>query len=232
MSMAQNKREGQGVVKSYFRDINNITDIGVSITIADNPRQESRDESKLQVNQQKPFYMAIKTNMLYDAMVVPNIGIEFYLGRNLSVAANWHSAWLDIKGNERIWRNYGGDIALRRWFGKRAEQSPLSGHHVGLYGQAVTYDVHFNDRGYFANKCNWTTGVEYGYSLPIARRLNIDFTLGLGYHWGEYHNYTIVDDHKTWTATNRRHYVGPTKCEVSLVWLIGRDNYNPSGKRN
>ena len=34
---------------------------------------------------------------------------------------------------------YGGDVELRRWFGRRAVEKPFSGHHVGLYGQIVTY---------------------------------------------------------------------------------------------
>ena len=34
----------------------------------------------LPVQERKPFYMAVKTNMLYDAFLVPNIGVEFYLG--------------------------------------------------------------------------------------------------------------------------------------------------------
>ena len=33
-----------------------------------------------------------------------------------------------------------GDVELRRWFGRRAVEKPFSGHHVGLYGQIVTYD--------------------------------------------------------------------------------------------
>ena len=28
------------------------------------------------------------------------------------------------------------------------------------------------------DKGNYAVGVEYGYSLPVARRLNIDFTIG------------------------------------------------------
>lgn len=30
----------------------------------------------------KPFYMDIRTNMLYDALLIPNIGVEMYLGKN------------------------------------------------------------------------------------------------------------------------------------------------------
>ncbi|MFK2066771.1 DUF3575 domain-containing protein, partial [Bacteroides fragilis] len=33
--------------------------------------------------------------------------------------------------------------------------------------------------------------------------------------------------------TRQRHWFGPTKAEISLVWLIGRGNYNEKkgGKR-
>ena len=41
----------------------------------------------------KPFYMALKTNMLYDVLAVPNIGVEFYLGKNWSISGNWMYGW-------------------------------------------------------------------------------------------------------------------------------------------
>ena len=31
----------------------------------------------------KPFYMDIRTNMLYDALLIPNIGVEMYLGKKM-----------------------------------------------------------------------------------------------------------------------------------------------------
>lgn len=36
-----------------------------------------------------------------------------------------------------------------------------------------------------------------------------------------------------WQSTKQRHWFGPTKAEVSLIWLIGRGNYNEKkgGKR-
>lgn len=41
----------------------------------------------------KPFYMAVKTNMLYDLLAVPNLGVEFYLGKGWSVSGNWIYGW-------------------------------------------------------------------------------------------------------------------------------------------
>ena len=111
---------------------------------------------------------------------------------------------------------------------------PLTGHHLGIYGQVLTYDFEAGGRGYMGgepggtlfDRANFAGGVEYGYSLPVARRLNLDFTLGIGYMGGKYYEYKPIDDCYVWQATKQRHYFGPTKLEVSLVWLLGRDNIN------
>ncbi len=75
------------------------------------------------------------------------------------------------------WRAYGGDIAIRKWWGKAAGEKPLTGHHIGIYGQIFTYDFETGGRGYMGgkpggtlwDKMNYIVGAEYGYSLPIAR---------------------------------------------------------------
>lgn len=190
---------------------------------------------------ERPFYMALKTNMLYDALLIPNLGVEFYLGRNWSVAADWMYGWWKTDRRHWYWRAYGGGISVRRWFGRAAEEKPLTGHHLGLYGQIFTYDFETGGRGYMGgepggtlwDRMNYAAGVEYGYSHPIARRLNIDFTIGLGYWGGTYHEYKPVDGCYVWQSTRQRHWFGPTKAEVSLVWLLGRGNYNKGkgGKR-
>lgn len=176
--------------------------------------------------ERSPFYMALKTNMLYDVLATPNIGIEFYIGNNFSVAANWMYAWWKNDNRHRYWRIYGGDIAIRKWFGAKADAKPLTGHHLGIYGQMVTYDFEFGNRGYLADRWSYAGGVEYGYALPIARRLNIDFTIGIGYLGGKYKEYLPIDDHYVWQETKQRHWFGPTKVEVSLVWLLGYGNNN------
>lgn len=182
----------------------------------------------------RPFYMALKSNMLSDILAIPEIGVEFYVGKNFSVVGNWMYGWWDNDPTHKYWRAYGGDLALRWWFGKAAHEKPLTGHHIGLYGGVVTYDFEFGGKGNMGgrpghnlwDRCMHHFGVEYGYSLPIARRFNIDFTLGIGYLGGKYVLYHPEGRCYVWDSTNYRHYVGPTKLEVSLVWLIGHGNYN------
>ncbi|WP_276881576.1 DUF3575 domain-containing protein [Bacteroides heparinolyticus] len=179
----------------------------------------------------KPFYMAVKTNLLYDAVVVPNLGLEFYLGRGWSVAGNWMYTWLKNDNRYRYHRIYGGDLEVRRWlsYGRK----PLTGHHMGIYGLLLTYDLEWGGKGYLGDRWSYGGGISYGYSAPVGRRLNLDFTLGIGYLGGEYFEYVPREGHYLWQATKKRRWFGPTKAEVSLVWLLGHDNVNKKkgGKR-
>lgn len=176
--------------------------------------------------QKKPWYAGVKTNMLYDALLVPNGGLEIYLGKNWSIDAYWMYAWWKSDRVHNYWRTYGGDVELRKWLGSAAKRKPLTGHHIGAYAQIVTYDFELGGRGYLADRWSYAAGVSYGYSLPVAKRLNIDFSIGLGYMGGEYKEYLPQDGHYVCQSTKRRHWIGPTKAEISLVWLIGRGNTN------
>lgn len=187
--------------------------------------------------QRKPFYMAIKTNMLYDAALLPNVGAEFYLGKNWSVFGDWMYGWWDKDSRHFYWRAYGGTLGVRRWFGRAADIKPLTGHHAGLFAGAVTFDFELGGRGYMGgiprgtirDRALFIAGIEYGYSLPVTRRLNIDFTIGLGYLGGKVIKYSPYENFYRWESTERLNWVGPTKLEVALVWLIGYGNVNRKG---
>ncbi len=189
--------------------------------------KETPQKNDLRAKQ--PFFMAVRTNGLYDIMLVPNLGVEFYVGNGFTIGANWMYAWWDCNRKHKYWRVYGGDINIRKYFGRKAKEKPLQGHHLGIYVQAATYDFKLGSKGIMGgepggnifDKANYGLGLEYGYSLPIAKSLNIDFTIGLGYFGGEYREYEQIDGHNVWQATKHRHFWGPTKAEISLVWLLG-----------
>ena len=65
---------------------------GAEPVVVEQPVQEPVQEPEPVVEPQsdkKPFYMGIKNNMLYDLAIIPNVGAEFYLGKNFSVVGNW-----------------------------------------------------------------------------------------------------------------------------------------------
>ena len=173
----------------------------------------------------RPLYLAAKTNLLYDAALVPNVGLELSLGKGWSVGGNWMYAHWSNDARHRYWQIYGGELEVRRYFGSLAAEKPLQGHHVSLYAQAVTYDFETGGKGYLSDFA-YGVGLEYGYSLPVAKRLNIDFGIGIGYSGGKYKSYYPDAGCYVYIDTKRRHWFGPTRAEVSLVWLLGRGNVN------
>ncbi len=191
------------------------------------PRQlEIPEPPRFERPEPAPLYVALKTNMLYDAALIPNIGAEVYLGENYSLTGNWMYAWWKSSKHHNFWRTYGGDLEIRRYFGSKAAEKPLQGWHLGLYGQMLTYDFELGGRGYLGDRWTWGGGLSLGYSAPLLRRINLDITLGLGYLGGEYKEYLPIDGCYVWQKTKQRRWFGPTKAEISLVWLIGRGNYN------
>lgn len=175
-------------------------------------------------------YIAVKTNTLYDLLITPNIGVELPINQEYSVAVNWMYAWWKRDQSSWYHRVYGGDIEIRRYFKQlpwKASRTtngttPLTGWHIGAYAQMVTYDFEWGGTGYLGDRWSYAAGIAVGYSKNLAKRLNLDFTLGVGYLTGEYMEYKPIDNCYVWQATKDRNWVGPTKAEVSLVWILGR----------
>jgi len=197
-----------------------------------------RPDPELIDKSRKPFYIALKNNLIYDIGLLPNLGIEIPFGRNY----NWSVA---IEGNWSWW-NTGADsynyhriqiaeLEVRRWFKREEGQRPLTGWFAGVYGYGGTYDIRLftdkdSDKGYLSN-WSYSGGLTIGYAKSIARGFNLEFGLGLGYIGGKYYKYDIgscpeCDFPKR--STHQMEYWGPTQANVSLVWLIGGN----TGKNN
>lgn len=200
-------------VKSFDVAVHTASAVS-TIPIAPVQRVERAPEKK------SSFTMALRSNLLYDAALVPNVGVEFHLGRGWSLGVDYNHAWWSIARRDYYWRIMGGGVDFRKYFGKASKERHLSGHHIGLYAQAFKYDIELGGRGQLSD-LSYSGGLEYGYSLPVGKKLNIDFGIGVGYAGGEYKVYDPEDDCYVWKETRQRHYMGPTKCEISLVWIIG-----------
>ena len=167
--------------------------------------------------------LALRTNLLYDAVLIPNLGAELSLGRRWTIGADWFYTWFSSDSRHRYWQGYGGYLTLRKYFSSHTSDiKPLTGHHLGAYVLGLTYDVEWGGRGYQADKFGFGGGVEYGYSWAVGRKLCLDFSIGVGFQDGEYKEYDPIDDHYVWQSTSKRHWFGPTKAEISLKWLLGK----------
>ena len=173
--------------------------------------------------------VALRTNMLYDVVVAPNVGVEVGLARKWSVALSGTYGWMEGSPWYDNIRGVVGDAEVRYWL---SDDAMHRGLHVGAYGAIYRYDFLFNGKGEQA-KANWGGGLSLGYTLKIDRQFSVDFSIGVGYVGGKFKSYEVSNDelrHNVWTADKIRHFFGPTKAEISLVWNIG-NLFKKGGRR-
>ena len=163
--------------------------------------------------------LALKTNLLYDAVTAVNFAVEVPVGKQFSVLYEHHCPWWLSKNNKYCLQflSYGGEA--RWWFAPG--EDVLTGHYLGAYGWGGILDIQAG-RDFGCYQADFTSfGLSYGYSMPIGKHLNMEFSLSAGYARIPYQHYVPTSDWQTLikdkSDVGTLHYFGPTKAEVSLV---------------
>lgn len=171
----------------------------------------------------KPL-LAVKTNMLYDLALAPNIEVELPFGRNKrwSVMAEYLNPWWRLDKLNYSYEIQEAGLELRRWLTPRCDGSRpwLSGMFAGAYLASAKYDLEYNGVGDQGEV--WSAGATLGYSWPIAHRWNLELSLSAGYMKGNrrHYNAEFESSHLIYKKTKDMQYFGPTKFKFSLVWII------------
>ena len=168
--------------------------------------------------------LALKTNLLYDLLLAPNIEVEVPLGRNnrWSLMAEYTNPWWRWKKLDYSYEIQEAGIELRHWFSPGcAEGRPcLSGHFWGAYAATLKYDLENDQTGNQGEL--FSAGLTYGYSWPLSAHWNLELSASAGVAFGERRHYRAEFDstHLIYKYTKNMFYVGPTKLKVSLVWIV------------
>ena len=169
---------------------------------------------------------AIKTNLVHDALVTPDLGAEISLAHRFSINVEGVYAWWSRKQTNRYWRIRGAWLEFRLWLGQAASHRALTGHHIGIYGSGHDYDFEFGGRGWQSPRTTYGVGLSYGYSFPIAKRLNLDLGLRVGYSAGHLIKYRPDCNAYVCSSRSFNRYFGLTGLEVTLVWFPGGGRTN------
>lgn len=210
-------------------EVQSANDTALNVSASNDNEAQSNKAISLHNPKKSPAgRLFIATNMLYDAALTPNIGVGILISDRFTLFADWMYARWNNRDNRKYWRIYGGDIEIKYHIGAIRGNSPLGGHHIGAYASLACYDFQLNrnHRGFLSDKYNYAAGLSYTYSLPVNKRINIDFNIGIGYLWGKYKKHTPIDDCDVWLSTHKLGWFGPTKVGVSFVWLIGNSVAN------
>lgn len=165
----------------------------------------------------KDRFMAVKTNLAYDAFAVLNVGFEIQVSKKFSVEIPviW-SLW-DWKQDMGL-RVVAVQPEARYWFGKVG-----CGSAVGLNLGLASYNFRHDDIRYqnTSGRPLVSAALSYTYVLPIDKHWNAEFSLAVGYVNTRYNRYFNIDNGAL-INTRDRNYFGPTKVGISLSYRLGK----------
>lgn len=197
--------------------------------------EESLDKSQRTI-------IALKTNLLLDAVTALNYAIEVPINEHVSLQYFQTTPWWNGPGNKFCLQalTFGGEA--RWWFLPRTkaaterlkQRDALAGHFLGAYGWGGNGDLQLG-----RNICQqfdfWSAGLTYGYAMPVSKHLNMEFTISVGYANINYQHYIPTDDFallvRDDNLAGKLHYIGPTKAEISLVIPIRATVGKKGGKK-
>lgn len=170
--------------------------------------------------------VGLKTNLLYDAILSPNLGLEVGLSGKLT---------LDVSGNLNLWpidghtwKHWQVQPELRYWLCQR-----FSGHFLGLETHAGQFNAGDIDLGLSLLGTDFRKlrdnryqgwqfggGLTYGYAWALSQHWNLEAEIGLGYSHVIYDRYLCARC-GTRTRHNAHHnYYGVTKAQVALEYVF------------
>lgn len=165
--------------------------------------------------------VAVKTNLLYDALTTLQLGAEAAWNTHWSAeaAATWNP-WSPASGKSL--QHVSVQPEIRYWL-----REAFNGHYFGLHLHYADYDIAGKKLPFDMKKefCYdgfaYGGGISYGYQLYLSPRWNLEFTIGAGYTCFEYDKYYFPKaDEADWIGKYRNQYWGLTKAGVSIVYLI------------
>ncbi len=170
--------------------------------------------------------VSLKTNLLSDATLSPDLGLELPL----------HKKWsLDISGNfngwtvdGHRWRHWIAQPELRYWLCERS-----TGHFFGLHIFGGQYnvgniDMNFKLLGTDFSKLKdsryqgWYggAGIAYGYTWILSRHWSMEAEIGIGWSYTRYDKFRCADCGKKIESDEPHSYFGVTKGAVNLVYVF------------
>ena len=175
--------------------------------------------------------VAVKSNLLYDATSTFNLGFEF------GIAPRWT---LDIPVNYNPW-TFSENRKMKHWLVQPEVRwwscTRFSGHFLGVHALGGEYNWGgmlpwgFRTGKMFGSVENkniqnhryegWTVGAgfSYGYHWVLGNRWGLEATVGVGYAYLDYDKYPCEKCGRR-IARESKHYVGPTKAGVTLIFMI------------
>ncbi len=171
----------------------------------------------------------IKTNLLYDLTTTLNLGFEFRINERFSLDVPFNYNPFQFSNN-RKWKHFLAQPEFRWWFGK----GTFRGHFAGIHAHYAYYNIGNLPSGPFSQYMRdhrfegdaYGAGISYGYRWNFSYRWGLEATIGVGYAYKDYEVFECQTCGH-FIDSKQKHYFGPTKVGVSLIFGIGNTEPAP-----
>lgn len=161
--------------------------------------------------------IGVKTNLLYDVTTTMNLGVEFALSPKITV---------DLSGNYNPWE-FSDNKKLKHWMIQPEVRYWLCEKFNGHFFGAHLHGGEFNMGGvklFGLDKYRYEGtaiggGFSYGYQWLLNNRWSLEASFGLGYTHLDYDKFYCGKCAEK-LGEKTKHFVGPTKASVSLIYII------------
>lgn len=171
--------------------------------------------------------VAVKTNLLYDALANINLGLEFKCAPRWTLDVNGNFNNWSFSGGRR-WKHWMAQPEVRYWFCEA-----MHGNFIGLELHGGQYNIGKLNTDFSFLGTNFATlkdtrcqgwyagaGLTYGHAWMLAKHWNIEAEIGIGWSYTRYDRFPCVSC-GTKLATDAVHnYFGPTKAALNLVYIF------------
>ena len=171
--------------------------------------------------------VAVKTNLLSDAFLNPNIGAEIGLAPKWTLEAEGEfNGW--TLSHDRRWKHWAVQPEVRYWLCDR-----FGGHFFGAHLHGGQYNIGGIDAGFsllgtdFGKLAHsrfqgWFVGagVSYGYDWVLSRHWNLEAEIGVGYSYTRFDQFRCEGCGRKIRENVPHNYWGITRLAVNLVYLF------------
>lgn len=171
--------------------------------------------------------VALKTNVVYDALANINLGIEGKLAPRLTLDVNGNFNDWKFSGGKR-WKHWMAQPELRYWFCEA-----MHGNFMALELHGGQYNIGGVDTPFMLLGTNFRNlkdtryqgwyagaGITYGHAWMLAKHWNIEAEIGIGWSYTRSDRYPCKYCGTKIQENYVHNYFGPTKLALNLVYIF------------
>ena len=177
-------------------------------------------------NSLKAQDVGIKSNLVSDALLSPNLAIEVGLAPKWTLDMTGQVNFWTVNGHN--WKHWLFQPEARYWLCER-----FVGHFFGLHAIGGQYNFGNIKNGItflgsrFKNLTDYRyqgwgagAGLTYGYDWVLSKHWNLEAEIGIGWIYTRYDKFSCENCSKKLESNRPHNYVGPTKIGLNIEYIF------------